>query len=83
MVPNHAHYQTVPHPEGKNIEFFNSGQNCGQTPFLRGTGRTKARFFSVFLAFSRFFEGERTERPLAPETGALPPALHLDEGHRF
>ena len=59
-------------PRGKNIEFSNSGQNCGQPPFLRGFETTRSRFFSVFLAFSRFFEGGRSERPLAPEPCALP-----------
>ena len=59
-------------PRSKNIEFSNSGQNCGQPPFLRGFETTRSRFFSSFLAFSRFFEGGRSVRPLAPEPSALP-----------
>ena len=48
--------------------------------FLRENEATRTRLFAVFLAFSRFFEGGGSERPLAPKRRALPTAPHPDGG---
>ncbi len=56
-----------------------TGQNCGQTTFTRVGQTANARFFSVFLVFSRYFEEWIGQRPLAPKAGALPTALHPEK----
>ena len=73
-LPTALHLEMV-----KIMRFSVSGQTCGQgTEIGHFSGRCTAKKVSVFKGFGRFSKNKFWNRWFAPETGALPTALHLD-----
>ena len=78
LHPNVALYQTEPHLVDDFSLFSVSGQTCGQTTYIGVVIELIiAQKCNVFKGFRRFCKFYVRNRQFAPETGALPPALHL------